>query len=85
MNNYRNEVRSKHARAVAEYRIAIPRGASNFNSLGYWAIVDPVPSPNKLLGRGDTEDTAWEVAALTERFDSMLGELDRQRPALRAD
>lgn len=85
MNNYRNEVCSKHARAVAEYRIAVPRAKSDFSQLGYWAIVDTAPSPNRQLGRGDTEESAWEVAALTERFDSMLSELDRHRQELRAD
>ena len=85
MNNYRNEVRSQHTRAVAEYRLTTPRAQSDFSQLGYWTIIDHVQAPKKDLGRGETEELAWAVAALTQRFENILSQPDRYRPEPRAD
>ena len=85
MNNHRSEVRCGHAHAVAEYRVVLRRSPGDFNSVGYWTIVDPGVSPRKVLGRGDTDELAWAVAALSGQFDSDLSEPDRRRPELRAD
>ena len=83
MNSHQNQVRKKYAHAVAQVRIAIPRARESFRRRSYWAIVVPGKSVNTLIGRGETEADAWEVAALVVRLESVLAELDRQLAASR--
>ena len=75
MNNYRSEVRSKHARAVAEYHVMMSQGAHR--QVGYWAIVVHNDESTERLGRAFTEDAAWEVAAKADRMGSLLATIDQ--------
>ena len=73
--SYRNEVCSKHAGAVSQYRVSMGQGGRNL--VGYWAIISHREGMNTLLGRGDTEAAAWEVAAAVDRSAGLLATIDR--------